>query len=664
MKTNLLLAFFLLIGNPCIAQTLTLNPVNEPFHRDLSQVLSFYPNYLEYILPPYEYTTSNLVITRSGVIFRKQNNSTGEVKIKGKIELRGNNIVLDGLTWYGDVFSNNINRSSDPGTVSIGGKFNRLANCSFKNFKVNSEDHSIIILVGKTSSLYTDASGTVVENCSFDNWGCVGAGTCGCISLSRDRFSPDTRVGFYGVILRNNTFTNGPNSGGFNSAIKVFDAVTDVLIENNTIENASEVFEIKSSNVTVRGNSIRNCTGYNILANRGGYNNLFEGNLVENIPASTSAIMIWKGGNIIYRNNIIKNCGYLARINSMESVAHSPLTNVLIINNTFYNIARGFYFEAYAGSNAPNPPVYPINFNIVNNIFQGTSPINIGLDGSQGFVYNGTVTKNLFFQMVPYGTNTIISNPMFSDSNLRLAVGSPAIDSGSDWNGTVFIDKDFVIRPVDGDNNGSRAYDIGAFEYISPTIPQVICVGGQNLTLDSELLTGLYSPYLNVVALNQSTVSTSTYTKLEYYNSVDFYPNFEIPYGADFEVAPKSSTCTHLYPLFANTGRYGANNTRQASVDEMPKSNLEQIDFSLNKEFVVYPNPSEGLFSAGLVGAGNGEKPLEIAVYSLNGALIYTNDSPDSASGIFHDLQISNKGLFLVELKTTKKYFRKLLLVK
>ncbi len=63
--------------------------------------------------------------------------------------------------------------------------------------------------------------------------------------------------------------------------------------------------------------------------------------------------------------------------------------------------------------------------------------------------------------------NNTDANPTFANAiagNFRLLPGSPCIDTGTSVGATPY-DLESKVRPVDGDDNGSTLYDMGAYEY-------------------------------------------------------------------------------------------------------------------------------------------------------------------------------------------------------
>jgi hypothetical protein len=114
------------------------------------------------------------------------------------------------------------------------------------------------------------------------------------------------------------------------------------------------------------------------------------------------------------------------------------------------------------------------------------SGLGAGLFARQGSIYNSIVysnigsveewdgmESNLVFQAcctqpLPEGIGNIQDAPLFvnaAGSDYHLAGGSPCIDAGVVMTGIV-CDLDRVARPLDGNNDGHAAYDMGAYEYV------------------------------------------------------------------------------------------------------------------------------------------------------------------------------------------------------
>ena len=68
----------------------------------------------------------------------------------------------------------------------------------------------------------------------------------------------------------------------------------------------------------------------------------------------------------------------------------------------------------------------------------------------------------------PYGTGNLEADPLFINANdYHLSTNSPCIDAGETTISTT-SDLNGILRPLDGNNNGIIAIDIGVYEYINP----------------------------------------------------------------------------------------------------------------------------------------------------------------------------------------------------
>lgn len=402
--------------------------------QDLTAIFNLQMEYDEFLLEGGTYSANaGGILLRDNIVVRKKD-SASEVRITTPLEIWGDNNILDGLTWDGDLDSNI--RESDPGTLAVSGRNNVIRNCTFRNMRMT--DHgTCIITIGRRKKndhfINTTADGNTIENCTFYNWGLRGqpknsteSSTCIAVGEENDKGH------FTGTIIRNNQFLEGPyQQYGYNAAIKVFNAT---LIENNLFYKGQECLEIKYGNSTIRGNTIHRFSGYNILANRLGKNNLYENNTVYDVrPAdrssSSQGFMIWEAGNTVYRKNLIYDCDKAGLILGRQSVNNSLMQYVLIENNSFAGNKTGIYCEDLTAG--------PRHIFIIKNIFYGGSSVAkmhmlSGFDSASLDNYS----DNIFYDNIlnDGDSSSRMADPGFTDAaegNYALQPNSPACGYGA-----------------------------------------------------------------------------------------------------------------------------------------------------------------------------------------------------------------------------------------
>jgi len=86
-----------------------------------------------------------------------------------------------------------------------------------------------------------------------------------------------------------------------------------------------------------------------------------------------------------------------------------------------------------------------------------------------------TCTINDPSSEAPSGPGNFTNEPVFMNyaaDNFHLKFGAPQIDAGMDIG--LGYDLEGNARPYDGDFNGSAVYDMGCYEYVSPTVGTLI----------------------------------------------------------------------------------------------------------------------------------------------------------------------------------------------
>ena len=238
----------------------------------------------------------------------------GQVKLDGRLTLKCNDTVIDGLNWSGH---------NGGAILNIYGKRNTVRRCRFREFGRNFACKGIWI---RESGDHGD---NCIEHCLFEDW--TGHGSSSCIKVSQN----GSETAFTGTVIRKNVFCRG-NRPGNNTAIQIY---CPTLVEDNIIYDCIDGIEGKGGSNTIRRNVVFRCSGAEAMSNRSGSNNLFENNLLfEN----TLAWEIYSGTNNTWRNNIVLNCQMIARI---KRGGPGGFRNMLLENNLFSANRRGFSWE-------------------------------------------------------------------------------------------------------------------------------------------------------------------------------------------------------------------------------------------------------------------------------------------------------------------------------
>ncbi|MET9627797.1 polysaccharide lyase 6 family protein [Lentzea sp. NPDC006480] len=237
----------------------------------------------------------------------------------------------------------------------------------------------------------------------------------------------------------------------------------NAIVEYNLFEKAdgdSEAISVKSSDNTIRYNTIRDSRGYLVL--RHGNRSTVEGNLLFN-----SGIRFHGNDHKIY-NNYVENTRDRAMVFGSGSEADSGPTSkehdrpdrVTVAFNTL--IGTGAVVDSDGGNFKPKDCV------LANNIIKGSSGGVVSMRSGSIVKYEGNVIWGGTGGSMPAGGYKSVDPKLVKDSNglFRLSSGSPAIDASV---GTY----SYVTRDFDPQERSGKA-DVGADEYSSSALRKAL----------------------------------------------------------------------------------------------------------------------------------------------------------------------------------------------
>jgi hypothetical protein len=264
-------------------------------------------------------------------------------------------------------------------------------------------------------------------------------------SVNHARYGPAITANISSPVITGNTFlTNSyynslpsfPTYGGANDGAVYLTGCNNFVVNANRFQGNWAAFGA--------GLDLKVCETGQVE------NNLFFANLA----VEPSSGIGWGGGiycsivgqdipgNILMLNNTIVSNSAPGPFNSDQGggISLSLATNTLVLANNIIAFNSG---GVYGSASQPAP------------VFFG----------------NNCVTNPVNYTGVNPGTGDIHLDPKFTNAaagDFHLLSSSPCIDSGTALY-AAGTDFDGVARPLDGNNDGTAAFDIGAFEFVHPT---------------------------------------------------------------------------------------------------------------------------------------------------------------------------------------------------
>jgi hypothetical protein len=276
-----------------------------------------------------------------------------------------------------------------------------------------------------------------------------------------ERFVDRGDIRFIGCRITN-------NSVGGNGAMMQY---TNVVTNNTVGADTSFLFDtcLIKDNTTSGPALVYPIAGMNgqgpVIDTR---SNLTTLTFVNNVVEGNYAV-----GNGIFR---ISACEYFTKVNNTV-VNNSTANNYTIwVGGTATESKRGLCVNNVMAGNVIRGTIYRYYGDPANNGFsQADLLISNNID-FHTYTYDPaglarmSVARGIYASITPVRYQ---GNPLFAGSTYQLSPGSPAIDKAIQ--GTVpfytALTADFVgqIRPLDGDGDGLRVNDLGAYEVVGPT---------------------------------------------------------------------------------------------------------------------------------------------------------------------------------------------------
>lgn len=195
------------------------------------------------------------------------------------------------------------------------------------------------------------------------------------------------------------------------------------------------------------------------------------------VGAPDHGIVLRDRGRPIVFNNYVANCG-----NGGITVQNG--NDALILNNTIVNCNRAI--KLFDHQDRINPPYCLARESgratVINNIIWNSTPAfdlsgfafsNLHVIASYTDVQGGTANASLnATAILTVGPGNFNADPLLANiaaTNFALRAGSPCIDAGTNLSLWVSNDLKFIPRPLDGNGDGTAAFDIGAHEFLLPT---------------------------------------------------------------------------------------------------------------------------------------------------------------------------------------------------
>jgi len=177
----------------------------------------------------------------------------------------------------------------------------------------------------------------------------------------------------------------------------------------------------------------------------------------------------------------------------------------------------GLYFIANASGDVYNNIIVRTAYTDTA-YYVGTFTNSFGISGTTiaNLDYNDVWGWQTNYMGVSTGTHDINADPLFADilcmdcEDFSLLPSSPCIDTASDAQAPR-DDHDNVLRPQDGDLDGSAIADIGAYEYLTHTTFVIPCDASGTFTTPDDLLSFGWSS-----GMCTTCTLTTTYTPLAY----------------------------------------------------------------------------------------------------------------------------------------------------